>query len=160
MAKERAAPPPPEVSLLRQARLRLTPQRLAVVRVLLARGHPTVSEVYEAVREQFPTLGLATVYNVLNVLTERGTIRALPFAQAVRFDVNVSPHANLVCTRCGRIADLEDCDDVLATLRERAGSQTHFQLAQERIDLYGLCPECASNGAAPDRSADPLVRPW
>ncbi|HZS02985.1 MAG TPA: Fur family transcriptional regulator [Chloroflexota bacterium] len=141
-------PVPPEVSLLRQARLRLTPQRLAVARVLLARNHPTVSDVYDAVRQQFPTLGLATVYNILHALAERGTLRALPFAQAVRYDVNVSPHANLVCTRCGQISDLEGCEDVLATLRERAGRYAGYQLAQERVDLYGLCPRCAA-GATP-----------
>jgi Fe2+ or Zn2+ uptake regulation protein len=135
-------PAAPDVALLRQAGLRLTPQRLAVARVLLARNHPTVGDVYNAVRQQFPTLGLATVYNILHALAERGSIRALPFAQAVRYDVNVNPHANLVCTRCGQIADLEDCDDVLAALRERAVARAHFDLLQERIDLYGLCPAC------------------
>ena len=94
-----------------------------------------MSDVHDAVRQQFPTMGLATVYNILHALAERGTIRALPFAQAVRYDVNVIPHANLVCTRCGQITDLEDCDDVLANLRERAGSQTGFQLAAERVGL-------------------------
>jgi Fur family peroxide stress response transcriptional regulator len=147
MSDPHAAPVPPEVDLLRQAQLRLTPQRLAVARVLLRRNHPTVGDVYDAVRQQFPTMGLATVYNILHALAERSALRALPFAQAVRYDVNVRPHANLVCTRCSQITDLDDCADVLAALRERAGSQTGFQLAAERVDLYGLCPYCIAESS-------------
>src|SRR5688572_10463343 len=93
------------MSLLREAGLRSTPQRLAVVREVFRRNHPTASEVFETVRQQFPTIGLATVYNTLRSLTERGYVRELPFGDATRFDVNVTTHANLVCNRCGRIED-------------------------------------------------------
>jgi Fur family peroxide stress response transcriptional regulator len=140
MGLETAPSASPEVALLRQAGLRLTPQRLAIAREILARSHPTAGEIFEAVRRQFPTIGLATVYTTFNVMAERGLVRALPFADAVRYDANLSPHANLVCTRCGRITDFQGCDDVLAILRERtAGS---FWLQDERIDLYGLCQDC------------------
>ena len=142
MCAESAVPELTESGLLKRARLRLTPQRLAVVRELLGRNHPTVAEVYDAVRQQFPTIGLATVYATLNTLTERGLVRALPFATAVRYDVNVSPHANLVCTRCGRITDLDGCNDVLSVLRARTAACAGFQLQEERIDLYGLCGDC------------------
>ena len=140
MRADAAPSAPPEVALLREAGLRLTPQRLAIAREILARSHPTAGEIFEAVRRQFPTMGLGTVYTTFNLMAERGLVRALPFADAVRYDVNLSPHANLVCTRCGGITDFEGCDDVLAILRERtAGS---FRLQQERIDLYGLCRDC------------------
>ena len=44
-----------------------------------SRSHPTVGEVYESVRRQFPTIGLATVYNTLRTMTERGLVSELPF---------------------------------------------------------------------------------
>jgi Fe2+ or Zn2+ uptake regulation protein len=141
MRADAAPPAPPEVALLRNAGLRLTPQRLAIAREILARSHPTVSEVFDVVRRQFPTMGLATVYATFNLMAERGLLRALPFADAVRYDANLSPHANLVCTRCRRITDFDGCDDVLAILRERTAAAT-FRLQQERIDLYGLCRDC------------------
>ena len=133
---------PAEIALLKQARLRLTPQRLAILRELMQHDHPTVAQVYDAVRQQFPTLGLATVYATINTLAERGLLRALPFTDAVRYDVNVNPHANLVCTRCHRIRDFAGGDDVLAVLRERASAESGFQLQAERIDLLGLCLDC------------------
>ena len=136
----------PEVALLRQARLRLTPQRLAIAREILSRSHPTAGEIFEAVRRQFPTIGLATVYTTFNIMAERGLVRPLPFADAVRYDVNLTPHANLVCTRCGGITDFEGCDDVLAILRERTAGW--FRLQQERIDLYGLCRDCQDSRSA------------
>ena len=83
------------------------------------RHHPTVAEVYDSVRREFPTIGLATVYNTLRSMTERGLVRELPFNNATRFDVNLTPHANLVCTRCGAIEDSEACNDLLVQLQQR-----------------------------------------
>ena len=135
-------------TLLQGAGLRLTPQRLAIAREVLVQDHPTASEVYEAVRGQFPTMGLATVYATLNTMVERGLLRPLAFESAVRFDANVTPHANLICTSCGRITDYDGCDDVLRLLRDRAASDAGFELEQQRLDLYGRCRPCLA-GSAP-----------
>jgi Fur family transcriptional regulator, peroxide stress response regulator len=128
--------------VLRQAGLRVTPQRLAVAREVLNRQHPTAAEVYEAVRSQFPTMGLATVYATLNTMSRVGLVKPLPFADAVRFDANVAPHANLICTQCQRIVDFEGCIDLLAQLRDRTQEGAGFSLDAERLDLYGTCANC------------------
>ena len=129
-------------ALLRGAGLRATPQRLAIARKILARSHPTVGEVYEAVRAQFPTIGLATVYAALNAMSERGLARPLPFAGAVRYDANMEPHANLICTSCGRITDFEGVADLLHLMRQRTATQAAFELEHERVDLLGVCAAC------------------
>jgi Fur family transcriptional regulator, peroxide stress response regulator len=130
--------------VLRQAGLRVTPQRLAVAREVMNRQHPTAAEVYEAVHTQFPTMGLATVYATLNTMSRCGLVRPLPFADAVRFDANVSPHANLICTSCGRITDFEGCIDLLGQLRDRTQQGAGFALDAEQLDLYGTCSSCKS----------------
>ena len=135
-------------TLLQGAGLRLTPQRLAIAREVLAQDHPTAAEVYDAVRDRFPTMGLATVYATLNVMVERGLLRPLAFESAVRFDANVTPHANLICTACGRITDYDGCDDVLLLLRDRAASDAGFDLEQHRLDLYGRCGPCTAAASA------------
>ena len=129
--------------ILREAGLRATPQRLAIVREVLGRNHPTAGEVFEAVRLEFPTMGLGTVYATLNIMSERGLLNVLPVADAVRFDANIQPHANLICNQCGSIVDFDDCDDVLAQLRERTSAGAGFAFAAEHIDLYGTCARCA-----------------
>jgi Fur family peroxide stress response transcriptional regulator len=130
------------IGLLREAGLRSTPQRLAIVREVFLRNHPTVGEVYETVRRRFPTIGLATVYNTLRSLTERGYLRELPFGDATRFDVNVEPHTNLVCTRCGRIEDSSACDDLILEIRNRVEAGAGFTPEGQRVDVYGLCSRC------------------
>jgi Fur family transcriptional regulator, peroxide stress response regulator len=134
------------ITLLREAGLRSTPQRLAIVDEVFNRHHPTVGEVYESVRRQFPTIGLATVYNTLRSLTERGFVRELPFGDATRFDVNMEPHANLVCKRCGRIEDSNACDDLMSQITARIQAGEGFKPETQRLDIYGLCSECASAG--------------
>jgi Fur family peroxide stress response transcriptional regulator len=133
------------IALLREAGLRSTPQRLAIVEEVFHRHHPTVAEVYETVRRQFPTIGLATVYNTLRSLTERGFVREMPFGDVTRFDVNVEPHANLVCTRCGRIEDSDACGDLIGEMRRRVERGEGFTPQSQRIDIYGLCSQCAAS---------------
>src|SRR3954454_2505753 len=144
MAHQHAHAETTATKLLQGAGLRLTPQRLAIATEVLVQDHPTAAEVYEAVRVQFPTMGLATVYATLNVMVERGLLRSLAFENAVRFDANVTPHANLICTACGRITDYDGCDDVILLLRDRAASEADFALEQQRLDLYGRCGPCTA----------------
>jgi Fur family peroxide stress response transcriptional regulator len=131
------------IALLREAGLRSTPQRLAIVEEVFNRNHPTVAEVYDTVRQQFPTIGLATVYNTLRSLTERGFVRELPFGDATRFDVNVEPHANLVCRSCGRIEDSSACADLMPLILQRVEAGGGFRAEGQRLDVYGLCADCA-----------------
>lgn len=153
MAHAHVGDPTTATTLLQGAGLRLTPQRLAIAHEVLAQDHPTAAEVYEAVRVRFPTMGLATVYATLNVMVERGLLRPLAFENAVRFDANVTPHANLICTSCGRITDYDGCDEVVLALRERAASDAGFELEEHRLDLYGRCAPCAvASGSRTGRS--------
>jgi Fur family peroxide stress response transcriptional regulator len=133
-----------EREILRQLGLRSTPQRLAIVREVFARSHPTVGEVYDSVRSRFPTIGLQTVYNTLHTMTRRGLVAELPFSSATRFDANMTPHANLVCRDCGRIEDAQFGPDHLDTLLQHLTQATGFARDGQRIDVYGLCRRCAA----------------
>ena len=71
-------------------------------------------------------------------------LRELPFGDATRFDVNVEPHTNLVCTRCGRIEDYAACEDLISEIRSRVASGAGFTPEAQRVDVYGLCSNCAN----------------
>jgi Fe2+ or Zn2+ uptake regulation protein len=75
-------------------------------------------------------------------MSEHGLLNVLPVADAVRFDANVSPHANLICGQCGTIVDFDDCEDVLRQLRERTLGGAGFTFDAEHLDLYGTCAAC------------------
>jgi Fe2+ or Zn2+ uptake regulation protein len=133
-----------ERQILRQLGLRSTPQRMAIVREVLSRSHPTVGEIYESVRTGFPTIGLQTIYNTLHTMAQRGLVTELPFSSASRFDSNMKPHANLVCRNCGRIEDAEFVPAHFDTMLRGLVQATGFAPDGQRIDVYGLCRSCAA----------------
>ena len=76
--------PDPEIRLqemvqtLRGNQYRITPQRLAILRILAAsKGHPSVESIYEQVKPNFPTTSLATVYKNIAVLKDLNQVLEL-----------------------------------------------------------------------------------
>jgi Fur family peroxide stress response transcriptional regulator len=68
--------------------MKMTPQRMAIMKHLDGNTyHPSAADIYGALREQFPTMSLATVYNTLEVLKEQGTVIELSIDRGKkRFD--------------------------------------------------------------------------
>jgi Fur family peroxide stress response transcriptional regulator len=135
------------ISRIRQRGGRLTPQRVAVLRVLAASDrHPSVEQIYERIRPEFPTTSLATVYKTVTLLKEMGEVLELGFADGSnRYDGNRPyPHPHLVCTRCGAIRDLEV--PALADIVDQVSQNVGYQILSHRLDFYGLCPECQGDG--------------
>lgn len=134
--------------------IRVTAQRLAVTDVLAgSRDHLTAQEVYQRVQERFPHITMGTVYNTLDTLVRCGFVHPLPFPHGTRYDANVAPHVNLVCTSCGAIADDESSQEMLETVTGDVARRNGFQVTSHRFDFYGLCATCADKGAA--RMAEP-----
>jgi len=145
--------PPDEKHLLRSAGLRVTPQRLAILRCLRnTTSHPTPEAVYRRLLPDFPGLSPNTVYLTLRTLEEAGLLRRISLEGSVqRYDADVTPHVHLVCRRCGRV---DDCDGGLVPLlrglgeavRDKVGP-TGWEIGAQDSCFYGLCPKCRQ---APD----------
>ena len=111
---------------LREAGLRVTPQRMAIYLTLVkTKAHPCAELVYQELHHDFPSLSLNTVYNTLQIFEELGLVRRLDTGEGMcRYDANPSPHMHFVCKVCGRVLDIEyDGTTTLAGIRE------HVQLA-------------------------------
>ena len=122
---------------------RITPQRMAVLKILAeSKGHPSVEAIYEQVRQHFPTTSLATVYKSVALVKELGEVLELGFTDGGnRYDGNKPyPHPHLICTRCRAIMDpiLSSVDDLTQQLTEETG----FKITNHRLDFFGLCPDC------------------
>ena len=86
---------------------RQTKQKQIIYDALKTLNHPTATEVYGFVHDQYPTVSRATVFRVLNGFALGG--RALELRTAgfeVRYDYNVMPHCHGRCARCGKVADV------------------------------------------------------
>ncbi len=128
---------------LRQNAYRVTPQRLAILKILAeSNGHPNVENIYEQVKPNFPTTSLATVYKNVSILKKLGEVLELGFSNACnRYDGNrPQPHPHLVCDCCKKIVDpdLSSLEDVTTELTQETG----FKILNHRLDFFGICPEC------------------
>jgi Fur family peroxide stress response transcriptional regulator len=131
------------MSRLREREYRLTPQRVALLRLLAAsEGHPSAAQLYDQLKEQFPTTSPGTVYKTLNLLKDLDEVLELGFSDDDnRYDGNKPyPHPHLVCIRCRRITDLEI--SLAQKLVQEVARQSGFQFVSHRLDFYGLCPDC------------------
>jgi len=137
------------IAKLRKNDFRITPQRLAILRILASStNHPSVENIYGKVKKDFPTTSLATVYKTLIVLKEIGEVLELGFGDGGnRYDGNKpNPHPHLICTGCGTIIDpdLESLGDMTEALKRATG----FQILTHRLDFFGLCPDCQKSRSA------------
>ena len=77
---------------LRQRNFRITPQRIAVLKILaFSEGHPSVENIYEKVKRDFPTMSLATVYKTVTLLKELNEVLELGFPEGSnRYDAQIA----------------------------------------------------------------------
>jgi Fe2+ or Zn2+ uptake regulation protein len=128
---------------LKRAGLKMTPQRIAIVRELADDlTHPTAQELFERLQVDFPTMSFATVYNTLDALARLGLTGALRLGNAVRFDPNTEPHHHAVCDACGLIADIPAAPDSTDDL-ERVEARTGFSIRTEERIYRGRCDRCS-----------------
>ncbi len=133
------------IETLRDAGFRLTRQRVTIIDCLADRDdHPSAREIFRGLPRSSPRSSLATVYNTLRTLVELGLIREMDF-EAVdnRYDTNVGPHINLVCTVCGAITDF---DHELPVSPEEIRSRLGFEAVDCRMEYRGVCAYCLATG--------------
>jgi Fur family transcriptional regulator, peroxide stress response regulator len=130
------------VARCRKRGIPVTPQRLAVIRALLASGnHPSPDDIYAAVRQSHPNVSLATVHRILKQFCEVGEARKVTLLHDVaRYDGNVEPHHHVLCVRCRRIEDIEipQVDKLL----EGTPSLGQFALLRCSLEIDALCRRC------------------
>ena len=129
-------------ALFRRNGYKVTPQRLAIYNFLNSReDHPTAEQIYQALKNDYPTISLGTVYKTLDLLEELGLVQKLGFTEdRVRYDPDMGLHINIVCTKCGKIYDYksENVKELWNVIIADTGIKTKGQ----RFDLYYECDDC------------------
>ena len=140
------------VARCRAASLAVTPQRLAIFRQLAATdSHPSAEELHAAVRDEMPTLSLATVYKTLDTLVGIGAVRPVSRLGARgRWDANLGPHHHLICTECGAVSDVTaPALDAAAEPARRAAARHGFAVAGHAVEIFGRCAVCRRRRPSP-----------
>jgi Fe2+ or Zn2+ uptake regulation protein len=136
--------------------LRITRQRRAILDVL-GRSHSQTSalQLYDAVRDAHPEIGLTTVYRTLALLEGIGAVRRLHGGEACETVVSAhhSHGHSVVCESCGAVEEFTACD--IAAIAEAAAAETGYAITDHFLQLSGTCEACGGRGtvsrAAPAR---------
>jgi len=114
-------------------------QRMKIYEYLLEkRNHPTVDMIYKELSRDIPTLSKTTVYNTLNVFTEKKIANILLVEEnEARYDAKMEIHGHFKCISCNEIHDVDiNIENIsLSTLDS-------FQIDEHHLYFKGICKEC------------------
>ena len=141
---------PAEVErLLREASLRVTSPRMAVLAAVHDHPHADTESLLASSRARLGAVSHQAVYDVLRALAEAGLVRRIqPAGSVARYEARVGDnHHHVVCRSCGAVGDV-DCavgETPCLTASDAAG----FEIDEAEVVYWGRCAACA---AAPTRS--------
>jgi Fur family ferric uptake transcriptional regulator len=130
--------------MLREAALRVTRPRVAVLSAVHDHPHVDTDSVIGVVRENLGEVSHQAVYDVLRALTAAGLVRRIqPPGSVSRYEARVGDnHHHVVCRLCGAIADV-DCA-VGPTPCLTASDDHGFAIDEAEVTYWGLCPSCST----------------
>ena len=100
--------------------------------------HVTANEVYEFIKESYPTIGKGTVYRNLDILVEEGALRKVEVSEGPnRFDFTLKNHYHVRCVKCGEVSDV-DMDEIPDLIHDTHG----IEFLDYDISFKGICPKC------------------
>jgi Fur family transcriptional regulator, stress-responsive regulator len=154
------AVPVDKAALLRRHGVRVTAQRLAVLRAVSDRPHSTAADIDGVVRAAIGAVSLQAVYDALATLTEKDIIRRIqPAGSSARYEDRVGDnHHHLICRTCSRMIDV-DCAAGFAPCLT-ASEDSGYEIDEAEVIYWGRCPECiaaaavSSDGGSQTSSAD------
>ena len=131
------------IQKLKERGLRITPQRIAIIDVLIEKGrlHPGASFIYREAKKKSTSLSLSSVYATINEFSRHGIIKMLQFdGEENRCERNLDEHINLICEQCRKIIDYE----IPIFLDQRdVAEKTGFIITDNRLEYYGYSRDCS-----------------
>ncbi len=113
---------------------RNTKQRTIILDYLQSvKTHPNTETVYKDIKKKLPNISLATVYRILNNLSEEGNALKLD-CDVAHFDGDTSEHAHFICSKCNKIYDVFD---IKINVSSKVG-----KIKNKKLYLYGICKKC------------------
>jgi len=147
--------------MLREASLRVTRPRVAVLGAVHGHPHADTSSIIGLVREDLGVVSQQAVYDVLGALTAAGLVRRIhPPGSVARYESRVADnHHHVVCRSCGEIADVDCAVGAAPCLTP---SDHHgYAIDEAEVIFRGLCAGCSTAPllhAHPDPESGSRVR--
>jgi len=127
--------------------LRVTPQRQAIMQILLEKKnqHLSADDIYILTKESNPEIGIATIYRTLELFADLGIISKMEFGDGCsRYEFNQEQdghaHHHLICQNCGVIIEFNE--DLLEELESKIAQESKFKITDHCLRFYGYCEQC------------------
>ncbi len=129
------------VERFRSKKLKLTPQRLGIFKILEGNTtHPSAEDVFNEIRKSYPTISFTTVYKTLETLETLGEILRITIDEERKhYDPNTDSHHHIICLRCSKISDIKD-GSIGPNLPKEILDE--FTPSSYHISFYGTCKKC------------------
>ncbi|HEY7023428.1 MAG TPA: transcriptional repressor [Candidatus Limnocylindrales bacterium] len=121
------------------------PRRTVASLIANRPGHFTAADLLADAQHQEIRIGRATIFRTLDLLADQGALERLDLPTGEHAYVACEPqehHHHVVCRRCG--ASVEVADSGLQSVVREIAAQSGYRVDGHRLELYGLCPTCAS----------------
>ena len=131
---------------------RLTEPRRAVAGLISGRrGYFTAADLLAEATTRRLDIGRATIFRALELFTELNLVERLDLPNGEHAYVECAPahHHHVICSSCGRTADVADCG--MQAVAEEVARRSGYQIDTHRLELFGLCPKCATRRAETTR---------
>lgn len=126
--------------ILKHHRLKATPQRLAIIQWMEYTGHISIDELYQAIREKFASISLATLYKNIHTMMEVNLVREVKIpGQKTKYEIGKEAHAHLVCKSCNELKDIPFNPN---TLLQQSIDTSQYKAEEVSVLITGICPEC------------------
>ena len=127
-------------TILKEYKLKVTPQRLAIVEELHSHGHLNIDDLYALLQKKFPTISLATIYKNIHAMLDKIFLSEvkIPNEKSV-YELVKEQHAHVICSNCQKIVDVH-VDT--SSLEKEAESFSSFELNEIAVVFTGVCSDC------------------
>jgi len=103
----------------------------------------TAQEIFDTLRGSGRTVGIASVYRTLELLSKLGLVRRVDIGVAACYEPaqpGGEHHHHVVCERCGKVTAFED--QGLEDAIDRLGRRLKYKVGVHEVMLRGACPDC------------------
>ncbi len=122
-------------SEIQKSGLKATPQRIAILGAMHKLGHASADMVAERLRDVFPSLTVATIYNVLESFLAKGlVVRRFSSNNKMYFDVNTYAHAHLYFVDDNHYSDYDD-NELIELVNDYLKNKTIPNFKAKSIDI-------------------------
>lgn len=135
------------LDILKDRGIRITPQRKVILEYLVTQhNHPSVEQIFNGIKDGSVDLGIATVYNTLQILVAQKLVIELSNGDdgKMRYDYFGIPHYHAICLNCGKITDIFT-ELTFHEAEREAEQKSGYLIESTHVETHGYCPECQIN---------------